>query len=425
MNMNSLEAVRQAGACDTVVLDCGLTVKVKSMPDYSGVFAIYGTRFGSVDLDFELDGKKIHLPAGVAHFLEHKMFESEEGDAFEKFAKTGASANAYTSFDKTCYLFAATQQVEESLDILLSMVGKPYFTEATIEKEQGIIGQEIKMYDDSPDWRILTALLGCMYHNHPVRYDVAGTVESIAKITPEMLYDCCKAFYNPGNMVLAVAGNITTQQVLDACERANLPKTSVKAKRLPINEPENIACSRKEFAMSLAKPCLGVGFKEVPVEGVKPEIICDLITELICGGMTPLYRELYDKSLVNPGFDGEFLVLDGCTCFMFTGETDQPDLVREMLLKEIERQRQEGVDEELFTLCKNQMYGELLQDLENIEDAATALAGSFYRRRSLADELEALASLTKEEVDAMLQKMLKPERSATVVIWPEEEEANK
>ena len=421
MKTESLSAVRAAAACDTVVLDCGLTVKVKPMMDYSGVFAIYGTRFGSVDLDFELDGKKVHLPAGVAHFLEHKMFESEEGDAFAKFAKTGASANAYTSFDKTCYLFAATQQVEESLDILLSMVGNPYFTEATIAKEQGIIGQEIKMYDDSPDWRILTALFGCMYNNHPVRNDIAGTVESIAQITPEMLYDCCKAFYNPSNMVLAVAGNITTQQVLDACERANLPAKTVEAHRLMVEEPETLACERKEFKMSLAKPCLGVGFKEIPIEGAKPEIICDLLTELICGGMTPLYRELYDKGLVNPGFDGEFLVLDGCTCFMFTGETDQPDLVREMLLKEIERQRREGVDEELFTLCKNQMYGELLQDLENIEDTATALAGSFFRRRSIADELEALAVLTKEEVDEMLQKMLQPERSATVIIWPEEE----
>lgn len=422
MKTDSLNAIRAAAACDTVVLENGLTVKVKTMPNYSGVFAIYGTRFGSVDLEFEVNGKLVKLPAGVAHFLEHKMFESEEGDAFAKFAKTGASANAYTSFDKTCYLFSATQQIEESLDILLSMVGKPYFTEATIQKEQGIIGQEIKMYDDSPDWRILTALFDCMYHNHPVRNDIAGTVESIAQITPEMLYDCCKAFYNPGNMVLAVAGNITTQQVLDACERANLSAEKVSSRRILAQEPMTLAHERKEFTMPLAKPCLGVGFKEAPVEGAKPEIICDLLTELICGGMTPFYRTLYDQGLVNPGFDGEFLVLDGCTCFMFTGETDQPEKVREMLLEEIERQRREGVDEELFTLCKNQMYGELVQDLENIEDAATALAGSFFRRRSLVEELETLAGLTREEVNAALQTMLKPERCATVIIRPEEEE---
>lgn len=423
MQNEVLSAVRCAAACDTVVLDCGLTVKVKSMPGYSGVFAIYGTRFGAVDMDFTVDGKEVHLPAGVAHFLEHKMFESEDGDAFAKFAKTGASANAYTSFDKTCYLFSATQQVEESLDILLSMVGEPYFTKETIDKEQGIIGQEIKMYDDSPDWRILTALFRCMYHNHPVRNDIAGTVESIAEITPEMLYDCCKAFYNPGNMVLAVAGNITVQQVLDACERAQLPLTQVESVRMQTPEPESLYKAYEEFSMAISKPCLGVGFKETPVIGAKPEIICDLLTELICGGMTPLYRKLYDQNLVNPGFNGEFMVLDGCTCFMFTGETEQPETVKAMLLEEIERQRAEGVDEELFTLCKNQMYGELLQDLENIEDAATALAGSFFRKRSIVEELEALANLKKAEVDEMLQTMLNPNRSATVVIWPEQEDS--
>lgn len=422
MHSDPMQAVRAAAACETIKLDCGLTVLVRPMPGYSGVHAIYGTKFGSIDLDFELEGKTVHLPAGVAHFLEHKMFESEDGDAFAKYAKTGAYANAYTSFDKTCYLFTATRQVDENLDILLSMVGEPYFTEATIAKEQGIIGQEIKMYDDSPDWRVMTALFACLYHEHPIRNDIAGTVKSIAQITPEMLYDCCKAFYNPANMVLAVAGNISTQQVLAACRRANLSTRPASVARLQRPEPLTVAQPRMEFSMSLAKPCLGVGFKEMPVQGAKAEIICDILTEVICGGMTPLYRTLYDEGLVNPGFDGEFMALDGCCCFVFTGETDEPERVRGMLLAEIERQRAEGVDEELFTLCKNQMYGEMLQDLENIEDAATALAGSFFRGRSLTEDLEALAGLTKADLDAALQTMLQPQRSATVVIQPQREE---
>ena len=183
MQNDAMQAVRRAAACETIKLDCGLTVLVRPMPGYSGVHAIYGTRFGSIDLDFEVDGKAVHLPAGVAHFLEHKMFESEDGDAFAKYAKTGAAANAYTSFDKTCYLFTATQQVDESLDILLSMVGEPYFTEATIAKEQGIIGQEIKMYDDSPDWRIMTALFQCLYHSHPIRHDIA-VVDAVGRFVP-------------------------------------------------------------------------------------------------------------------------------------------------------------------------------------------------------------------------------------------------
>ncbi len=414
----NFDAVRRAVGCQSAVLESGLTVLVRPMPGYSSTYAIYGTRFGSIDLDFEVDGKTVHLPAGTAHFLEHKMFESEEGDAFARFAKTGASANAYTSFDKTCYLFSATDKVDENLDILLSMVNEPYFTEATIAKEQGIIGQEIKMYDDSPDWRVMTAIFGCLYHNHPIRHDIAGTVKSIASITPDMLYDSCRAFYNPGNMVLAVAGNVTMEQVLAACGRAKLPARPQSVRRIKAAEPAAIARPEARFSMQVAKPCLGVGFKEAPVRGVKFEVVCDMLTEVICGGMTPLYRTLYDQNLVNPGFDGEFLALDGLCCFMFTGETDQPEKVRDMLLAEIERLRAEGVDGELFTLCKNQLYGEMVQGLESTESAASLLAGSFLRGCRPGEELEALASVTKQDLDDALQTMLRPERSATVVVDP-------
>ena len=216
---NTNRALTEAAADEWKVLPSGLTVLVRPMPGYSGTHVIYATRFGSIDRDFRVDGREVHLPAGVAHFLEHKMFEDEDGDAFAKFAKTGANANAFTSFDRTCYLFTATEQLDESLDVLLGMVGRPYFTEQTIAKEQGIIGQEIKMYDDSADWRLITGLCECLYHSHPIRSDIAGTVESIAEITPEMLYDCCKAFYAPNNMVLAAAGSTSMEQILAACAR--------------------------------------------------------------------------------------------------------------------------------------------------------------------------------------------------------------
>ncbi len=187
------------------------------MPGYSSVHAIYATGFGSVHRAFKLDGKQVTLPAGTAHFLEHKMCETPKGDSFTFYAKTGASANAFTSYDRTCYLFSATQKIDENLDILLGMVGKPWFTKATIAKEQGIIGQEIKMYDDSPDWRLLNALFRCLYADHPLRDDIAGTIQSIAELTPQMLYACTKAFYAPSNMVLSVAGKITLAQAVEAC----------------------------------------------------------------------------------------------------------------------------------------------------------------------------------------------------------------
>ena len=260
MRDDSMRAVREAAAFESAVLENGLTVRVHPMPGFTGVHAVYGTKFGSIDRAFTAGGKRVELPAGIAHFLEHKMFENEEGDAFTLYAKTGASANAYTSFDKTCYIFSASNRVDENLDILLGFVSRPYFTAATVEKEQGIIGQEIKQYDDSPDWRLMFAVNRCLYHTHPVRDDIAGSVESIAAITPEILYACTDAFYRPQNMVLAVAGNVTMDDVLAACARAELPVQTGTVERIACEEPLTVAEPHREFTMAVAKPVLGVGF---------------------------------------------------------------------------------------------------------------------------------------------------------------------
>ncbi|MEG1366972.1 MAG: pitrilysin family protein, partial [Oscillospiraceae bacterium] len=319
-------AVRTAAEYEEIHLDNGLTVLVKEMPDFCGVHAVYSTAFGSIESGFIADGKKYDLPAGIAHFLEHKMFENEDGDAFELYAKTGASANAYTSFDKTSYIFSATDNIDASLDILLSFVSHPYFTKETVLKEQGIIGQEIQMYDDSPSWRLLFAITGALYHNHPLRVDIAGTVETIAEITPELLYACTDAFYRPENMVLAAAGNITKAQLLAACERAGIAEKKGEVVRLPKAEPQEINQKETELYMSVSKPLLGIGFKENPSIGeeFKNEIICDLLTDLIIGDMTPLYRELYDEGLISADFSGELLNVDGAFAILFSGETQEP-----------------------------------------------------------------------------------------------------
>lgn len=406
------------------VLPSGLTVIVRPMPGYSCTHAIYATKFGSIDLKFRLGDKVVDLPAGVAHFLEHKMFEDEDGDAFAKYAKTGANANAFTSFDRTCYLFTATEMLDESLDVLLHMVGHPYFTKETIAKEQGIIGQEIKMYDDSPDWRLITGLCEQLYRAHPIRSDIAGTCESIAEITPEMLYDCCKAFYAPNNMVLAVAGNTTMEQVLAACERAGLMQPAAqqeKVQRLWPDEDMTVAEPFRTEKMAIAKPAFGIGFKEQPLDpsDEATEVLYGIICDAICGGMSPLYRRLYDQGLVNPGFDGEVLRVDGCCCTLFTGESSQPELVQKLLLEEIERVRREGVDPEIFTLCKNQKYGTLIENLENAEDSATQIADFALTGRSVAQQIEMLAGLRVEDANAALQKLYSTDRMAVLHILPD------
>ena len=424
MAENTQSVLERTAADQWKVLPSGLTVLVRPMPGYSGTHVIYATRFGSIDRDFRLGEREVHLPAGVAHFLEHKMFEDEDGDAFAKFAKTGANANAFTAFDRTCYLFTATEQLDESLDVLLGMVGHPYFTEQTIAKEQGIIGQEIKMYDDSPDWRLLNALFRCLYADHPLRDDIAGTVESIAELTPQMLYSCTKAFYAPSNMVLSVAGKITLAQAVDACKRNGLYRAraphevewAIPAQSGPLPHREAV------FTMPVTKPCFGVAYREEPLaEGdIKRELLLDMLGDLVVGGLTKLYRRLYDEALVNPEFSGDFIAVRGACAVAFTGESDTPREVVDMLQAEIERMRRDGVDPEVFMLVKNQMYGELLGDVEAVDDAAEEAAAACLKGRTLADEIAALAELTVDDANALLRTALREENRAYVQIDPAE-----
>ena len=419
LRRKTAEAIR----CESTRLDSGLTVLCRTMPGYSTVHAFYVTRFGSVCRDFTLDGRRYHLPAGTAHFLEHKMFESEEGDAFSLYAKTGASSNAFTSFDRTGYYFSATDRIDRNLDILLGMVGHPWFTEATIAKEQGIIGQEIKMYDDSPDWRLLTGLFRCLYRSHPIRDDIAGTVESIARLTPELLYACTEAFYRPANMVLSVAGDITLDQAVAACRRAGLDRPAAPHAVTPAPfAPENETCRRElQFTMPVNKPSFALGFREQPIPygDARADILADLLPELICGGLTDLYRKLYDEGLVNPEFNGETISVDGACTVVFTGESATPRQVVELLQAEIRRLRRDGVDPELFTLVKNQMYGEMLANVEGVDDAAESLAGAWLSGYTLAEEVQALATLTAQDVNDALQRMLREENAAYVEIQPQ------
>ena len=417
---------KAAGAvnCQSVTLPSGLTVLCRTMPGYSSVHAMYATNFGSVVREFTLNGKRIQLPAGTAHFLEHKMFESEQGDAFDLYAKTGAAANAFTSYDRTCYIFTATGMTDENLDILLNMVGHPWFTKETIAKEQGIIGQEIKMYDDSPDWRLLTALFRCLYKSHPIRDDIAGTTQSIAELTPQMLYSCTRGFYAPSNMVLSVAGKITLAQAVDACKRNGLYRAraphevewDIPAQTGPLPHKEAF------FTMPVTKPCFGVAYREEPLaEGdLKRELLLDMLGDLVVGGLTKLYRRLYDEALVNPEFSGDFIAVRGACTVAFTGESDTPRQVVDLLQEEIERMRREGVDPEVFMLVKNQMYGELLGDVEAVDDAAEEAAAACLKGRTLADEIAALAALTVEDANALLQTALREENRAYVQIDPAE-----
>ena len=420
--MSKIENKYLKESYDFIVTDCGLRVACYNMPGYNAVHAVFSTNFGSVDRSFKIDGKRFDIPAGVAHFLEHTMFENEDGDAFEKYAKTGANANAFTSFDKTCYIFTATENVDESLDILLDFVTKPYFTPQTVQKEMGIIGQEIKMYDDSANWRMLFGLLEGLYVNHPVRDDIAGTVESIAEIDDKLLYDCARGFYSPSQMILCVAGNITTEQVLAACQRAGFTSDVADVERIRPEEPDVINYKEKTIYMPISTPLVAVGFKEkmsVPVTA-KEEIIGDIIIDVLTGSTSELFNKLYDLNIVNGTFEGEIFSGDDYYTSIISGETNQPDY----LIKEIETAIQslkiEGISEEDFITSKNSMYGNMIESFENVEEVATNMVNAHFKGRTVYTSLEVLSKLTLDDVNEQLRRMFDPDRKCIFTVLPSE-----
>ena len=403
--------------------DSGLKIAVYNMPGYNAVHAVFATNFGSVDRSFVMNGKRYDIPAGVAHFLEHKMFENEDGDAFEKYAKTGANANAFTGFDKTCYIFTATENVDESLDILLSFVTTPYFTPQTVEKEQGIIGQEIKMYDDSANWRLLFGVLEGLFINHTIRDDIAGTVESISHITADMLYDCAKAFYSPSQMFLAVAGNITADRVLAACDRAGFKYEKLEVERLKTEEPDEINYTEKSINMPVSVPMVAVGFKEKMSSPVtlKEEIAGEIIMDILTGPTSRLFTQLYDRNIVNGTFEGEILSGDDYYATVISGETRQPEILLGEIQDAIARLKETGISEDDFITSKNAMYGSMIMDFESVEEVATNAAAAHFKGRTVYTALEQLSALTLEEVNCQLQNMFRQDKKTVFTVMPLED----
>ena len=366
----------------------GLRIFVYPKEQNNSTYAVFGTRYGSVDTTFKRsdEADACTVPAGIAHYLEHKLFESEDGDAFARYAKTGANANAYTSFDVTCYLFSCTENVYESLEILLDFVQSPYFTEQTVQKEQGIIGQEIRMYDDDPQWRVMFNLLEALYHKHPVKVDIAGTVESIAQITPELLYRCYHTFYNLNNMVLCVAGNVELNKVLDLCDRMLKPSKPVEIERIFEEEPREVVKTRVEQKLSVVTPLFQLGFKENAVSRrtTKELAETEILLELMASDASPLFRRLLDAGLINESsFGYEYFEGPGYASVIFSGESKDPDRVAEEIRAETERLRRDGIDPEAFQRAKKALYGRNIAALNSVDNIANSMAVFAFAGREL------------------------------------------
>lgn len=398
----------------------GLKILIMPKENYESTYAIFATKYGSIDTMIQMkDGSFRQIPEGTAHFLEHKLFESEDLDAFERFAKTGASANAYTSFDRTGYLFSCSANFKKNLEILLDFVQNPYFTQATVEKEQGIIGQEIDMYKDVPDWEVMFNCLRTMYHNLPVRIDIAGTHESIAEISAETLYGCYENFYNLHNMVLCVAGNVSVEDVTEVADRMLKPVEGKMAQRKVIEEPAEVIDSYVEEKLSVATPQFMFGFKEnweTPERTAKQEITMEILLDMLSGPSSELYRRLFDAKLINNSFGFEYFTGFGYSCVLFAGESSDPEKVSREIVEEIKLFREKGFDKKTFERTKKKLYGRMIMGMNDVDGIANNMAVSYFAGEDIFTDFEIYKTVTLEDVDALFSKTLDEKFSVLSVI---------
>lgn len=409
-------------------LPSGLRVGVLPRPGWRKTTAQVAVRYGANDLRFVPPGgaELVETPAGIAHFLEHKLFESEAGDAMSQFAALGADCNAYTGKAQTVYYFTATDRFTDCLEILLNMVQEPWFTDESVAKEQGIIEQEIRMYLDDPDWRSWQNMLEAMYREHPVRIDSAGTVESIKAITKELLYQCHSTFYHPSNMLLFVAGDLDPEQVLaQAAEnverRGYQPQEPVQ--RAQPAEPEQVAERRREQELVVNQPILRLGFKERRVglrgrELLRQEMLTSMVLDVVAGRASALYNSLYEEGLIDGRFGADYTADVDYGHTSFAGPTRDPAELERRLLEGIAAAAARGLDPQDFERAKRKTLGRFLSFLNSTEMIAYVAIDGYFKEIGLFDILPVTESLTPAEADARLREHLDPDYAVTSIIWP-------
>ena len=403
--------------------DSGLEILIWKTEGYSIKHALFGTRYGSVNTTFKTknDDDFVTVPEGIAHFLEHKLFENEDSDVFELYAKTGASGNAYTSFGKTVYLFSCTDNFKESLSILLDFVQKPYFTEETVAKEQGIIGQEIRMCEDNPYRAGYFNLLCALYSKHPIRIEVAGTVESIAQINSDLLYRCYNTFYNLNNMVLCVAGNCKAEEVFEVADRLLKPCEDVGLQSVFPEEPEGIAKRETVTKMEVGIPLFNIGFKAKPCTGVellRKEYASAFLMDMVFGPTSRFYAENMESGLINSSFESETLDGDGYFCNILSGESREPAKLRSAVVAEIERVRREGLSKQDFEDLKKAKYASAIRLFTSVQSCASLMLNAHMTDTKPFDAVEELKAMTFEDVMGYLNEIFDTENLAISVIEP-------
>ena len=403
----------------------GLPVYIVPKKDFLRKYALFATRYGGMDMRFEKDGQWLDTPAGIAHYLEHKMFDTEDGNALQELAKNGAEPNAFTSNAITCYYFDATDKFYESLEILLSFVSIPYFTDESVQKEQGIIGQEIGMIEDNPEWQVYKQLMQALYHTSPARTPVAGSVESISHITAQTLYDCHKAFYTPANMCLVVVGDVKPERIIASANQI-LPAKSGPLIRRDYGAEEELTAAEHfvSAAMEVSMPTFLVGFKCPPQHGGEQQHRFTAIGELACdvlmGESSPLYARLYAEGLINGSFGAAFDLLPGASYVYAGGDSKDPQAVAEAILAEAQQLVSQGIDGDYYRRVVNANFGAALKALNSFESIAVSMAEGCFQGYDPYRFPEVYDSITVEDVLDFLRQNMTRDHMALSVITPKE-----
>ena len=402
----------------------GLLIRVIPRPDFAKTYSFFATDFGSIDTKFTMDGKVYETPAGVAHYLEHKLFDMPEGNVMQQFSALGGSPNAFTGYSMTAYHVESTENWRENLELLLRYVSTPYFTEESVEKERGIIAQEIRMYEDSSGSRMYENLFAALYQHHPIRVPIAGTVESIQDITAQTLYDCHKAFYDPSNMMLCVAGPVDPALVVESA-REILPKTpgGVGGRDYGPAEPltaEKMA--RVDQNMEVSMPGFTVAFRcDTPKTGadiLRQELVGDLAAELLVGESTAFYTKLYEDGLIDCDFSAGYEGVKTLGMLSIGGDSNEPERVVDAILKEADRLGREGADEALFQRLKRSAFGRRIRELDSFENICYRMCQSTFEGAFYYDFPDLYRSITLDETVRMIRDTVVPQRAALSLIYP-------
>lgn len=422
--MNKLDFPRIGESVEYRVLPNGLPVYVLPKKDYSLSVAMFATHYGGADRRFFLNGQWYDTPAGVAHFLEHKMFDMPDGsNALLELTARGAAANAFTSGDKTVYYYSCTENFYDNLSLLLRFVSTPYFTEESVEKEQGIIAQEISMGNDQPGTALYYGLLSTLFDHHPAKDSVAGTVESIGQITPDILYACHAAFYRPSNMALVCVGDVDAEKICAMAEEL-LPKEKTEKPLRDYGEEESLLPLQKENqrSMTVSAPKFYLGAKvPYPAEGrerLRLMLTAELGLRALLGESSSFFTKLYADGIIRRDFSSMLQCTAGVAFLLMGGESKDPDAVRSALFSAVDTLRTEGFDTQQFERCRKSLYGEYLQNLANFSAFAITITDSLFEDYLSPEIFELLPQLTKEECEHFLLSYLSEERLSRMLVTP-------